>query len=105
MAISSANCGISRNELDNAFHEGFSPTLYELLQEMGRVDRKMNALPGTCSYQVHISFTSYVSLFIRIMSNEDKHKRKCTCDQLQDVVKLLLDTEACYHITLENYFK
>ena len=32
-ATSSANCGISSNELDNAFHEGFPPTLYELLQE------------------------------------------------------------------------
>ena len=105
MATSSANCRISSNELDNAFHEGFPSTLYELLQEMSQVDRKMNVIPGTCSYQVHILFTSYVSLFVRAMSNEDKHKQKRACNQLQDVVKLLLDTEACYHTTLENYFE
>jgi len=57
-ATSSANCGIISNELDNAFHEGFPLNLYELLQEMGRVDRKMTAIPGTCSYQVYILFTS-----------------------------------------------
>jgi len=69
---SCANCGISSNELNNAFHEGFLITLYKLLQEMGRGDRKMSNIPGTCTYQVYVSFSSYVSLFIRIMPHKDK---------------------------------
>ena len=72
---------------------------------MDRVDRKMTAIPGTCLHQVHISFTSYASLFICIMSNKDKHERKRAYDQLQDVVKQLLYTEACYHTSLENCFE
>ena len=71
-ATSSANCRISSNDLDNAFHEGFPPTLYELLQEMGRVDQKISAISGTCTHQVHVSFSSYVSLFICIMPHKDK---------------------------------
>ena len=32
---------------------------------MGRVDRKMTAEPGTCHYEIHISFKSVRSLYVR----------------------------------------
>jgi len=70
-ATSSANCGISSNDLNNALHKGLPSSLYELLQEMGQVNRKLSAITGECHYEVHILFNSCISLHIRIMSNED----------------------------------
>jgi len=104
-ATSSANCGISSNDLDNALHEGLPPSLYELLQEMGRVNRKLSAIPGECHYEVHISFSSCISLYIRIMSNEDSMERKRLLAEMMLVLKLLMNSEECYHSALENYFE
>jgi len=104
-ATSSANCGISSNDLDNALHEGFPPSLYELLQEMGRVDRKKNATPGTCHYQVHISFSSCISLYVRIMSTSDAAERKRLHHDMMEVVRLLMNPSVCYHTAIETYFE
>ena len=62
---------------------------------MGRVDRKMDAEPGTCHYEVHISFKSVISLYVRIMSNPDKDERKWLHDKMMEVLKLLLIPKIC----------
>lgn len=54
-ATSAANCGISSNSLRFAMHKGLPSTLYDVLQEMGCVDRKCSAEPGTNFYEVHIN--------------------------------------------------
>ena len=104
-ATSSANCGISSNDLNNAMHDGLPPSLYELLQEMGRVDRKMNSTPGTCSYEIHISFNSCLSLFKRIMTNKSGEERMHLLGEMNAVLKLLMNWKQCYHSTIETYFE
>jgi len=104
-AASSANCGISSNDLDNALHEGLPPSLYELLQEMGRVNRKLSAIPGECHHEVHISFNSCISLYIRIISNEDIAERKRNLAEMMLVLRLLMSSEECYDSAIENYFE
>ena len=95
----------SINDLDNALHEGLPPSLYELLQEMGRVNRKLTAKPGECHFEVHMSFNSCVSLYIRIMSNADKDERKHLLADMMLVLQLLMNTKECYHSALEVYFE
>ena len=89
-ATSSTNCGISSNDLNNAMHEGLPPSLYELLQKMGRVNRKMTSTLGTCSYKVHISFPSYLSLYKRIMTNNSGEERKRLLAEMNALLKLLM---------------
>ena len=68
-------CGVSGSLIKHAFKKGFPGNFYELVQELGRVDRLCNAEPGTNTYEVHLSFDSYISLFIRIMQNADAKER------------------------------
>jgi superfamily II DNA/RNA helicase len=64
IATSAANCGISSNFLTNAMHKGFPFSLYDIVQEMGRVNRTQRLL--NCSFTIHASFDC---LIISIATN------------------------------------
>lgn len=98
-------CGVSGNHIKHAFKKGFPASMYELVQELGRVDRRRNAEPGTNTYEIHISFDSYISIFVRIMKNTDADERKVQLRQLHEVLEFLLVPSTCYHTTIENYFE
>ena len=98
-------CGVSGNLIKHAFKKGFPGNLYELVQELGRVDRLRNAEPGTNTYEVHVSFDSYVSLFIRIMQNADATERSVQLSQLAEVIQFLIVPSKCYHSFIEDYFE
>ena len=98
-------CGVSGNLIKHAFKKGFPGNLYELVQELGRVDRLRNAEPGTNTYEVHVSFESYISLFIRIMQNTDAKERSVQLSQLAEVVEFLIIPSKCYHTVIEDYFE
>ena len=65
-----------------AKHKGFPASLYDILQELGRVDQKLSGEPGSSSYQIHVSFNSYVFLFIRIIGTKDVNERLKLLDAL-----------------------
>ena len=79
-------CGVSSNFIKHEFKKGFPSNLYELVQELGRVDRQRNTEPGSNTYKVHVSFDSFVSLFIRIMQGGDADERKVQLAQLYEVL-------------------
>ena len=73
--ISSINGGVNINYLSHIKYKGLSPSLYDVVQEMGHVDLSLLAEPGSNTYKIHISFDSYISLYIRIMRGNNSAKR------------------------------
>ena len=98
-------CGVSGNYIKHAFKKGFPANMYELVQELGRVDRQRNAEPGTNTYEIHVSFDSYISIFVRIMQNKDSSERQVQLRQLHEVLEFLLVPSTCYHTIIEHYFE
>ena len=81
VCTSAADCGVSAKQyLTCGKQKGITATMYSVLQNMGRVDRLNNAGPGECTYEVHISFDSVVSLYVRIMRNTDIQESKRQVD-------------------------
>jgi superfamily II DNA helicase RecQ len=103
IATSAANCGISSNFLTSAMHKGFPYSLYDIVQEMGRVNRTQR-IPN-CSFEIHASFDCLLSTYIRIMSNEDATERSRLLDMLMEVLQFLVVPETCYHSFIEKYFE
>jgi hypothetical protein len=56
-------------------------------------------------YQIHVDFYSYVSLYVRIMQQEVKTRRKLELDQLDEVLSLLVVPRCFYHTRIEDYFE
>ena len=104
----SDNCRLNSNNLANMLHDGLPSSLHELLQEMGCIDRKMDASTGTPHYEVHISFISVIMLFMRIQCQTkitwsgSASTRKW---EMMTVLKLLMDTKSWHHTSIEAYFK
>ena len=69
------------------------------------MNRRLTAEPGTCTYEVHVSFDSLVSLYLRIMRLEDKDERTIQLADMVAVVRFLVTPDNCYHTMLENYFE
>eukprot|EP00956_Cyclotella_meneghiniana_P018449 scaffold30718_cov36-Cyclotella_meneghiniana.AAC.1 len=102
-ATSAANCGISSNDLTNAKHKGFPFTMYDVVQEMGRVNRTQRM--SNCSFEVHCSFNCLVTTYVRIMSGKDAAERKRMVENLRVVVSFLVTPSMCYHSFIESYFE
>ena len=84
---------------------GFPASLYELVQQLGRLDRKGTAIPGENTYEVHVDFNSYVSLYVRIMSCDSADERTIQLEQLHEVLRFPLLPQTCYHVAMENKFE
>ena len=102
-ATSAANSGVSSNYLSLAMHKGFPFSLYDMVQEMGRVNRTQ--CMDDCYFQVHASFNCFVSAFVRIMTTSEASERKRLALHLLDVLCLLVIPEKCYHVAIEQYFE
>ena len=83
---------------------GFPSSFYELVQQLGRVDRSGTAEPGSNTYEIHVDLYSYVFLFVRIMKIETADERKVQLKQLHEVLLLVVPT-TCYHKVIEEYFE
>jgi hypothetical protein len=72
---------------------------------MSRVDRNpLSSVGGNC-YEVHISFTCVVKLFVRIMQNPLAEERATQLASMMDVLRLLVTPNECQHILMERYFE
>ena len=67
VATKSAEAGINGKHLVFGKVSGLPASLYELVQQMGRVDRVGTDAAGTNTYEVHLDLNSYVSLIFCIM--------------------------------------
>jgi superfamily II DNA helicase RecQ len=105
VATKSAQAGINGVWLKYAKKKGLPSTMYEFSQEMGRVDRGLDAEPGSNTYEVHADANSYLSFFIRTMSCSDAQERKQQLTAHHLVMQSLLTPTECYHVCLEKYFE
>ena len=51
--------------------KGLPASLYEQVQEFGRVDRQMNVAPGSNKYDIHLDFNSYVLIFLQTFQRDN----------------------------------
>ena len=83
----------------------FLSRFYELVQQLGRVDRKGNTEPGSNTYEIYVDFFSYASLSLRIMKLECKEEQKIQITQLYQVLELVVLPTEYYHVAMERYFE
>ena len=67
VATKAAGCRVSSTRCRCSYRIGLAPSMYSLVQEMDRVDRNHLLSIGDNCYEVHMSFTCIVKLFVRIM--------------------------------------
>ena len=77
VATKSAEAGINGKHLVFGKVSGIPASLYELVQQMGRVDRVGTDEPGSNTYEVHIDLDSCVSLYVHIMKCELRKNGNC----------------------------
>ncbi len=104
-ATSAANCGVSSIDCHRSYRIVFPPSMYPLVQELGRVDRDPSAEFGDNRYEVHFSFSCLVSLYIRIMQSSEKIARESNLLALFDVLKFIVLPTKYQHIMMEVYFE
>ena len=105
VATKSAQAGISSNWIKYAKKKGIPSSVYEIVQELGRVDRQLSAEPGSNTYEVHMSFANYQSIFIRIMQVESATEQRLQLFAMEEVLKFLVTRTTCYHSFMETYFE
>ena len=105
VATKSAEAGINGTCLEFGKMSGFPSNCWELVQQLGRVDRKGTADPGSNTYEIHVDFNCYVSLFLRIVSGDSADERQIQLEQLHEVLRFLLLPTMCYHMAMEMKFK
>ena len=69
------------------------------------MDRQMNAAPGSNTYETHLDFNSYVSMFIHTMTSENASKQKELVLAHHMVMGYTLVPTEHYHTFMENYFE
>ena len=76
VATKSAEAGVNGKCLGFGKMSGFLNNFYELVQQLGRVDRKGTAKPVENTYEIHVDLDSYISLFVRIMNCDNVDERR-----------------------------
>ena len=104
-ATSAANCGVSSAKCYRSYRVGPPPSLYDLVQEMGRVDRVGDLPPGANRYEIHLSVPLFVSLFVRVMSVSDKVERNKQLVGIYEVLSAIMVPTGCQHSSMELYFE
>ena len=104
-ATAAANAGVNSLWLNDVDCKGLVPSLYDLLQALGRADRKLTGAPGDSEFRIHLSLPSYVSLFIRVMTTKDVAERAKLFDAMHSAFCFLVLPDRCYHSFIESYFE
>ena len=102
---SAANCGVSSLGCTKCYRYGLPPNLYDLVQEMGRVNRLLDGVPGEHGYHVYLNVSTFLSLWIRAQRQTDAHVRERNEMQLHDVICFLVLPDGCYHDKIEKHFE
>jgi superfamily II DNA helicase RecQ len=65
------NAGIDSPNVRSCIRIDFPPSALDFNQELGRVGRSTDAQPSICSYNVFISFETFIMLFERIWNLDE----------------------------------
>ena len=101
----SVQAGINVIWLKYGKKKGIHVSPYELVQEFGWVHRRMNAAPGSNSYEIHLDFNSYISIFLRTMQCDNAAEQKKQLPAHYIVMGCKLVPTDCYYTSTENYFE
>ena len=106
-ATSSANCGINSDDCHLALSEGAPPSMYDLAQHSGRVDRRQNGKRGENVYHVFLNIGLTLAMFRRIFCNESKTKRTIRLKDYMCILHFLTIKGCihCVHVGLEEFFE
>mmetsp|Transcript_11434 Transcript_11434/g.25104 ORF Transcript_11434/g.25104 Transcript_11434/m.25104 type:complete len:717 (-) Transcript_11434:43-2193(-) len=104
-ATSAANCGVSSAKCYRSYRVGPPPSMYDLVQEMGRVDRVGDLPPGANRYEIHLSVPLFVSMYVRVMSVPDKRERNKQLIGIYEVLSSIMVPTICQHSSMESYFE
>ena len=100
-----AQCGVSSNRCNKCFRLGLIPSVTMMVQELGRVNRLLMAIPGAHGYYVYANVTSFISLWIRAKRQPlERVRRRHEQQMMSNTRRLLLPTE-CYHTSIEREFE
>ncbi len=104
-ATSAVNCGMSSTWCKISRHQGPPPTLYDVVQEMGCVDRSLTAAPGTNVYVIYICFYTILHLYVPIMKCKNKAEQDRQHVAMMEVLRFLVTPDECCHLFVEAYFQ
>jgi len=102
---SAANCGVSSKRCTKCYRYGPCPRWADLVQEMGRVNRLLNAQPGENSYHMYINVPTFLSMWIRTQRQPTKELRSRHQSQLIDQLTAFICPTECYHSAIEEQFE
>ena len=101
----SMEAGINGKYLEFAKITGLPSSFYELVQQLGRVDRNGTVVPGANTYEVHLDLFCYMSIYVRVMTCDCQDERQIQLRQVHEVLRFLLLAKVCYHTAMERYFE
>eukprot|EP00580_Thalassiosira_gravida_P005591 CAMPEP_0201654552 /NCGR_PEP_ID=MMETSP0493-20130528/45557_1 /ASSEMBLY_ACC=CAM_ASM_000838 /TAXON_ID=420259 /ORGANISM="Thalassiosira gravida, Strain GMp14c1" /LENGTH=392 /DNA_ID=CAMNT_0048131113 /DNA_START=666 /DNA_END=1844 /DNA_ORIENTATION=- len=104
-ATSAANCGVSSAKCYRSYRLGPPPSMYDLVQEMGRDDRVGDLPPGANRYKIHLSVPLFVSLYVRVMSVTNKAERNKQLVGNYEVLTAIMIPTTCQNSSMEVYFE
>ena len=99
------NAGISSDHMKYCMYQGPPPNLYILFQTIGRVNRRLLALPGDHVYEIHLSLDLTISIFVRVKKQASPQERLIEERQLMEVLSFLVLPKKCYHSFVASYFE
>jgi hypothetical protein len=104
-ATKAADYGMSSHLCRQSYCNGLPPSIYALVQEMGRVDWNSLSDPGKNRHKMHLLFGCLVKMYAGIMQHPDPSKRAIQLSSMREVLALLITPNKCQHNLMERYFE
>ena len=99
------NAGVNSNNMKYYLYWGTPLNQYMLMQTLGYIDRGLNAEPGSNVFKIHLSFSTLITMFIRIKRGTSADKQATPLVVLFGVLEFLVVLVDYYHSFLEHYFE
>ena len=101
-----ANAGIDSKDIWCVFRLDLPPSIFDLVQEMGRAGRSENATAENYHYHLFFSIDHLIYLYKRILNPDkecadERYREVQVCD-LFDVVRILADPFQCHKQAIEQ---
>ncbi len=103
-ATTAANCGVRSLQCHCVYQIGFLTNFYNMVQGMGRCNRSGSLRPGENWYEIHVSYTLCLLLYLRCMHLPDSAERAIQLEDFFGVLSLVMTPRECYHVALERIF-
>ena len=87
------------------YRRGFCPNLYDLVQEMGRVNRLQCTLRGADTYYTYLNVTSYIMMWVRGQRQVNPVVCARHLTNLFQVLQFNIIPSRCMHEVVEEWFE